>query len=71
MTTAQISCPVCGAADLTVGEIVGRSPGVKFKRRAGLMGDYFGIPLTKGFFILTAPAMRCEKCATVVVPGRR
>jgi len=71
MATAQISCPVCGAANLTEGEIVGRSPGVKFKRRAGLMGDLLGIPLTRGFFMLTAPALRCENCGTVVVPGRR
>lgn len=66
-----ITCPVCGAADLTDGVIVGRSPGVKFKPQRGLLGDLSGIPLTGGFFNHSAPALRCDGCGTVVVPPGR
>lgn len=55
---------------MTAGLVVGRSPGVKFKRASGLAGDLTGIPLTQGFFNHSADALRCEGCGTVVIPGR-
>ena len=48
--TEPIACPRCRHADLTSGIIVGRSPGVKFKRSKGLAGDLTGVPVTTGFF---------------------
>src|SRR4051812_26997577 len=48
--TEPIACPRCGQADLTSGVIVGRSPGVKFKRSKGLTGDLTGVPVTTGLF---------------------
>lgn len=65
------ACPLCGATDLDPGVIVGRSPGVKFKRSKGLGGDLTGIPLTSGIFNHSAPALRCAACGTVVVPPAR
>lgn len=66
-----ISCPTCGRDELTSGVIVGRSPGVKFKRSRGIEGDLTGTPITTGFFNHSAPAHRCEACGTVVVPPAR
>jgi hypothetical protein len=66
-----MSCPICGSGRLTLGVIVGRSPGVKFKRKSGLLGDLSGITLTSGLLNHSAQAWRCEECDTVVVPGRR
>ena len=48
--------------------IVGRSPGVKFKQARGVLGDLTGSLITSGFFNHSAPAFRCTRCATVVVP---
>jgi hypothetical protein len=56
---------------MTAGVVVGRSPGVKFKRARGLAGDLTGIQLTRGLFNHSADALRCETCGTVVIPGRR
>lgn len=67
MTQSPPACPRCGKPGLESGLIVGRSPGVKFKRHRGLGGDLTGIPLTRGVFNHSAPALRCEKCGTVVV----
>ncbi len=55
---------------MSVGQVVGRSPGVTFKKSAGLAGDLTGIPLTQGIFNHRANALRCDACATVVIPGR-
>uniref|UniRef100_UPI003F496474 hypothetical protein n=1 Tax=Nonomuraea bangladeshensis TaxID=404385 RepID=UPI003F496474 len=52
------------------GIVVGRSPGVKFKRSMGLLGDLGGIRLTRGFGYQSADAFRCDRCGTVVIPGR-
>jgi hypothetical protein len=52
------------------GVVVGRSPGVKFKRSRGL-GDLGGIRLTDGIFHHSVAALRCSACGTVVIPGRR
>ena len=51
--------------------VVGRSPGVKFKKARGLAGDLTGIQLTHGFFNHSADALRCETCGTVVIPAPR
>jgi len=71
MTQSSLVCPSCGESDLEGGLIVGRSPGVKFKKHRGIAGDLTGVPLTRGFFNHSAPALRCEKCGTVVVPPER
>ncbi|MEV5554578.1 hypothetical protein AB0L44_13035 [Nonomuraea wenchangensis] len=52
------------------GVVVSRSPGVKFKRSMGPLGDLGGIRLTKGIGYQSADAFRCEHCGTVVIPGR-
>ena len=70
MTKTPSACPTCGAGDLAEGAIVGRSPGVKFKQSKGILGDLTGTPITTGFFNHSALAFRCERCGTVVVPGR-
>ena len=67
MTPPPLACPRCGEPDLESGLIVGRSPGVKFKRHRGLAGDLTGIRLTQGIFNHSAPALRCGTCGTVVV----
>lgn len=67
MTESRFACPRCGEPELEAGLIVGRSPGVKFKRSRGLGGDLTGIPLTRGVLNHSAPASRCAKCGTVVV----
>jgi uncharacterized Zn finger protein len=71
VSVEAMSCPICGSGRLALGEIVGRSPGVKFKREGGLLGDLSGIAITSGLFNHSAQAWRCEECGTVVVPGRR
>ena len=69
--TEPIACPRCRHADLTSGVIVGRSPGVKFKRTKGVSGDLTGVPVTTGFLNHSAPALRCAECGTVIVlPAR-
>ena len=55
---------------MSAGVVVGRSPGVKFKKARGLTGDLTGIQLTHGFFNHSADAWRCDACGTVVIPGR-
>jgi transposase-like protein len=67
----KMSCPVCSSENLTLGVIVGRSPGVRFKRARGLLGDLSGIRITSGLLSHSAQAWRCEDCGTVVVPARR
>lgn len=57
------------SAEMVVGSIVARSPGVKFKVSRGVLGDLTGVRLTSGFFNHTATAFRCESCGTVLVPG--
>jgi len=65
----QQSCPRCGA-EMEQGVIVGRSPGVKFKKSAGFLGDLSGVLLTTGFLNHTAPAFHCPSCAaTLVLPA--
>jgi len=71
VTESPIACPTCGALNLEAGLIVGRSPGVKFKKKLGVTGDLTGIPLTRGFVNHSAPALRCGKCCTVVVTPER
>lgn len=71
VTESPIACPTCGQLELEAGLIVGRSPGVKFKRNRGLGGDLTGIPLTRGVFNHSAPAFRCGKCGTIVVTPER
>jgi ribosomal protein S27E len=67
----DLTCPICSAPSMTAGEIVGRSPGVKFKETgAGLLGDLTGVAITTGVFNHSAPALRCGACGTVVVPPR-
>jgi uncharacterized OB-fold protein len=56
---------------MSAGVVVGRSPGVKFKKTRGLTGDLTGIKLTQGFFNHSIDALRCDTCGTVVIPGRR
>ncbi len=55
---------------MSAGVVVGRGPGVKFKKTRGLTGDLTGIKPTQGFFKHSADAMRCAACGTVVIPGR-
>lgn len=50
--------------------IIGRSPGVKFKESAGVLGDLTGVLITKGMFNHSADAFRCSRCGLVLVPGR-
>ena len=50
------------------GEVVGRSPGVKFKPSLGILGDLTGIPLTTGIFNHSVDAWRCPECGTVLIP---
>lgn len=65
----DVTCPICSAPSMTPGAIVGRSPGVKFKESGGgLLGDLTGVPITRGMFNHSAPALRCGSCGTVVVP---
>jgi len=71
MSRNEIACPTCGSTELTSGLIVGRSPGVKFKERRGVLGDLAGIPLTTGLFNHSAPAFRCAACRTVVIQPER
>lgn len=49
------------------GVVVGRAPGVKFKRSRGLT-DLKGVRLTTGVFDHSADALRCRDCGTVVIP---
>ena len=67
----SISCPTCSASEMVAGVIVGRSPGVKFKAAAGVLGDLTGVLITTGFCNHSAPALRCHECGTVVVPPMR
>jgi hypothetical protein len=65
----DLTCPICSAPAMTPGEIVGRSPGVKFKEQGGgLLGDLTGVPVTRGAFNHGARALRCGSCGTIVVP---
>lgn len=67
---STVACPGCGHSPLDPGVIVGRSPGVKFKRSRGIAGDLTGVQLTHGFVNHSADALRCTACGTVVVlPG--
>jgi rubredoxin len=68
MTDTSIVCPICHAG-MEPGVVVGRSPGVKFKRSRGF-GDLGGILLTAGIFNHSAAAFRCSSCGPVVIPGR-
>jgi hypothetical protein len=52
------------------GVVVGRSPGVKFKKQSDWSGDLGGVLVTSGFMYHSAPAQRCDDCGTVVIPGR-
>lgn len=61
-----MKCPSC-SEEMVEGLIVGRSPGVKFKRRRDVAGDLGGIRITRGVFNHRAAALRCEACGTVVV----
>jgi hypothetical protein len=70
VSAQAMPCPQC-QGEMSAGVVVGRSPGVKFKRARGLTGDLTGIQLTKGFFNRSVDALRCETCGTVVIPGRR
>ncbi|WP_020141756.1 hypothetical protein [Terracoccus sp. 273MFTsu3.1] len=66
----DLACPICSAPSMTTGEIVGRSPGVKFKESGGgLLGDLTGVPVTTGVFNHSARALRCDACGTIVVPS--
>ncbi|CAN5655302.1 hypothetical protein BH11ACT8_BH11ACT8_35680 [soil metagenome] len=65
---ASSPCPHCAETALVDGVIVGRSPGVKFKKSQGIAGDLTGTPVTKGFMSHSAPAWRCSSCGCVVVP---
>ncbi|TQS29059.1 PF20097 family protein [Microbispora sp. KK1-11] len=69
MTDSALPCPVCTNA-MEPGFVVGRSPGVKFKKQADVLGDLGGVLLTSGFFNHSAAALRCSDCGTVVIPGR-
>ena len=69
MSLLPFSCPHC-QSEMSAGVVVGRGPGVKFKKKRGLMGDLTGIKLTQGFFKHSVDALRCEACGTVVIPGR-
>ena len=62
------ACPGCGGT-VAPEIIAGRSPGVKFKSEQDGFFDLAGIPITSGFFNHSAPALRCPRCGTVVVPG--
>jgi hypothetical protein len=66
----SLTCPYCDSTELVFGEIIGRSPGVKFKSSAGFTGDLTGILMTTGLFNHSAPAFRCSVCGTVIIiPG--
>jgi hypothetical protein len=66
----DLPCPICAAPTMTPGDIVGRSPGVKFKSSGpGLLGDLTGTLITRGIFNHSARALRCDACGTVVVPS--
>ena len=71
MTPSPLACPSCQNPELEDGLIVGRSPGVKFKKHRGIAGDLTGVPLTRGIFNHSAPAFRCGRCGTVVVTPER
>ena len=61
-------CPQCHG-EMSAGVVVGRGPGVKFKKSRGLTGDLTGIKLTQGFFRHSVDAWRCGSCGMVVIPG--
>lgn len=69
MTDSALSCPLCSSA-MESGVVVGRSPGVKFKKQADWSGDLGGVLVTSGFLNHSAAALRCDDCGTVVIPGR-
>jgi hypothetical protein len=68
MTDTALSCPICSNV-MESGVVVGRSPGVKFKKQMGVLGDLGGVRLTRGFGYQSVDAMRCDACGTVVIPG--
>ncbi|WP_156325670.1 PF20097 family protein [Nonomuraea sp. SBT364] len=68
MTNTAPPCPMC-ANVMEAGVVVGRSPGVKFKKQMGVLGDIGGIRLTRGFGYQSVEALRCDACGTVVIPG--
>lgn len=68
MSLLPFPCPQC-QREMSAGVVVGRGPGVKFKKTRGLTGDLTGIKLTQGFFSHSVAALRCEVCGTVVIPG--
>jgi uncharacterized OB-fold protein len=61
------ACPTCESPEMVEGVVVGRAPGVKFKRSRGL-ADLKGVRLTTGVFDHSADALRCQDCGTVVIP---
>ncbi|WP_433349189.1 PF20097 family protein [Microtetraspora malaysiensis] len=69
MADSALPCPVC-ASMMEPGVVVGRSPGVKFKKQTDVFGDLGGVLLTSGFINHSASALRCSDCGTVVIPGR-
>jgi hypothetical protein len=56
---------------MSAGVVVGRSPGVKFKKSRGIVGDLTGVQLTSGIFNHSVDALRCNSCGTVVIPAVR
>ncbi|WP_157570732.1 PF20097 family protein [Microtetraspora malaysiensis] len=69
MADSAFPCPVC-ANVMESGIVVGRPPGVKFKKQVDVLGDLGGVLLTSGFFYHSVSALRCGDCGTVVIPGR-
>ncbi|MBP2702620.1 hypothetical protein JOL79_02245 [Microbispora sp. RL4-1S] len=69
MRHEPLSCPLC-STNMEEGVVVGRSPGVKFKKRTTVFGDLGGELLTTGIFNHSVEALRCDNCGTVVIPGR-
>ena len=61
-----IKCPRCDSP-MTLGVVVGRSPGVKFKPSRDVLGDLGGIKLTKGIFNHSVDAQRCTACGAVLI----
>ncbi|MFC4121408.1 PF20097 family protein [Nonomuraea zeae] len=68
MTDTALPCPLC-ANVMEAGIVVGRSPGVKFKKQMSMLGDIGGVRLTRGFGYRSVDALRCDACSTVVIPG--
>jgi Domain of unknown function (DUF6487) len=67
VTAPVQACPSCESPEMVQGVVVGRAPGVKFKRSRGL-ADLKGVRLTTGVFDHSADALRCQDCGTVVIP---